>query len=139
MDSQLNYVRLLMVASGPAIRWSRMGGMVPTRPAGRKVQSSAKASIRGEIERQPRKLGHRQDDVMALGRKNFLFAGADCGGERASAIYSLIGTAKLNEIDPESHLRHVLARIAEHPNNRIEEMMPWRVPHASARGRSTFA
>jgi len=62
---------------------------------------------------------------MVLGRKNYLFAGADCGGERAAAIYSLIGTAKLNDIDPESYLRYVLTHIAEHPINRIDELLPW--------------
>ena len=64
---------------------------------------------------------------VALGRKNYLFAGADSGGERAAAIYSLLGTAKLNGIDPEAYLRHVLAHIAEHPINRIEELLPWNV------------
>jgi transposase len=63
--------------------------------------------------------------AVALGRKNYLFAGADCGGERAAAIYSLIGTAKLNEIEPEAYLRHVLECIAEHPINRIDELLPW--------------
>ena len=62
---------------------------------------------------------------MALGRKNYLFAGSDRGGESAAAIYSLIGTAKLNGIDPESYLRNVLSRIAEHPINRIDELLPW--------------
>src|SRR5882762_11654831 len=63
--------------------------------------------------------------AVALGRKNFLFAGSDRGGESAAAIYSLIGTAKLNGIDPESYLRNVLSRIPDHPINRIEELLPW--------------
>jgi len=65
--------------------------------------------------------------VVALGRKNFLFLGADSGGERAAAIYSLIGTAKLNGLNPEAYLRYVLERIADHPINRIEELLPWNV------------
>jgi hypothetical protein len=70
--------------------------------------------------------------AVALGRKNYLFAGADCGGERAAAIYSLIGTAKLNEIDPEGYLRHVLTHIAEHPINRIDELLPWKIHTADS-------
>ena len=65
--------------------------------------------------------------AVALGRKNYLFAGADCGGERAAAIYSLIGTAKLNNIEPEGYLRYVLEHIADHRINRIEELLPWNV------------
>jgi transposase len=65
--------------------------------------------------------------AVALGRKNFLFCGSDAGGERAAAIYSLIGTAKLNGLDPQAYLRHVIERIAEHPINRVEELLPWRV------------
>jgi len=65
--------------------------------------------------------------AVALGRKNWLFAGSDDGGERAAAIYSLLGTAKLNDLDPEAYLRYVLERIADHPINRIEELLPWNV------------
>ena len=65
--------------------------------------------------------------AVALGRKNYLFAGSDRGGESAAVLYSLIGTAKLNGVDPEAYLRNVLSRIAEHPINRIEELLPWNV------------
>jgi transposase len=65
--------------------------------------------------------------AVALGRKNYLFAGSNTGGERAAAIYSLIGSAKLNGMDPEAYLSDVLARIADHPINRIEELLPWNV------------
>lgn len=57
--------------------------------------------------------------AAALGRKNYLFPGSGVGGERAAMIYSLIGTAKLNGLDPEAYLRHVLEHIAEHPINRM--------------------
>jgi transposase len=60
----------------------------------------------------------------------YLFAGSDAGGERAAAIYSLLGTAKLNGLDPELYLRHVLERIADHPVNRVQELLPWTVAAA---------
>jgi len=60
-------------------------------------------------------------------RKNYLFMGSDAGGERAAAIYSLVETAKLNGLDPEAYLREVLGRIAEHPINRIDELLPWNI------------
>ncbi len=65
--------------------------------------------------------------AVALGRKNYLFAGADSGGERAAAMYTLIGTAKLNDLSPEAYLRHVLGRIANHPINRIDDLLLWAV------------
>jgi transposase len=63
--------------------------------------------------------------AVAIGRKNCLFMGADSGGQRAASLYSLIGTAKLNGLDPSAYLRIVLATIPEHPINRIEELLPW--------------
>lgn len=65
--------------------------------------------------------------AVALGRKNYLFAGCDAGGERAANIYSLIGNAKLNGISPEAYLRHVLERIAGHPINKLDELLPWNI------------
>lgn len=65
--------------------------------------------------------------AVAVGRRNYLFAGSDAGGERAAVFYSLLGTAKLNGLDPEAYLRHVLTRIADHPITRIEELLPWNV------------
>ena len=62
---------------------------------------------------------------IALGRKSWLFAGSDRGGQRAAALYSLIVTAKLNDVDPQAWLADVLARIAEHPAHRIDELLPW--------------
>lgn len=69
----------------------------------------------------------REIRAVALGRKNFLFMGSDAGGERAAAVYSLLGTAKLNGLDPEAYLRHVLQRIGEHPVNRVAQLLPWNV------------
>jgi hypothetical protein len=65
--------------------------------------------------------------ALVLGRRNYLFAGSDAGGETASRLYSLIGTCRLNAIDPHLYLRHVVECIANHPINRIEELLPWRV------------
>jgi len=53
--------------------------------------------------------------------------GSDAGGQRAASIYSLVETAKLNRLDPQAYLREVLMRIAEHPINRIDELLPWNI------------
>ena len=63
---------------------------------------------------------------IALGRKSWLFAGSDRGGERAAVMYTLIGTAKLNDVAPRAWLADVLARIAEQPQTRVHELLPWR-------------
>src|SRR5262249_50271184 len=62
---------------------------------------------------------------VALGRRSWLFAGSDRGGERAAAMYTLIATAKLNDIAPQAWLADVLARIADHPASRLTELLPW--------------
>ncbi len=65
---------------------------------------------------------------VALGRKNFLFAGSDSGGDRAAAIYTLVRTAKLNGLNPETYLRDVLLKIAEgHTINKIDALLPWNI------------
>ena len=61
----------------------------------------------------------------ALGRKNWLFCGSDTGGTRAAAFYTLIGTARMNGIEPEAYLTDVIARIGAHPINRLAELLPW--------------
>jgi transposase len=73
---------------------------------------------------------------IALGRRSWLFAGSDRGGQRAAAMCSLIVTAKLNDVDPQAWLADVLARIAAHPAHRIDDLLPWnwrpRAPHTQA-------
>lgn len=61
--------------------------------------------------------------TVALGRKNHFFCKSDAGSERATGIYSLIGTAKINGLDPEANLRHVLERIVEYPINQVKELL----------------
>jgi hypothetical protein len=73
---------------------------------------------------------------IALGRRAWLIAGSDRGGERAAAVYTLIATAKLNDINPQAWLADVLTRIADHPAARLSELLPWhwnkRHNHAAA-------
>ena len=64
---------------------------------------------------------------MGIGRRNYLFFGSDSGGERAAIIYSLIETCKLNNIDPQTYLQYVLERIADHPINKVDELLPWKI------------
>jgi transposase len=69
--------------------------------------------------------GGYNEHVVAIGRKNWTFAGSDEGGRRAAAIYSLIATAKLNDVDPQAWLADVLARLPDHSAKRIDELLPW--------------
>lgn len=98
----------------------------------REVRQARSRPLDGRIEID-NNAAERALRVVALGRKNYLFSGSDRGGERAATIYSLLGTPKLNDLDPERYLREVLSRIADHPVNRItasrnrgtEELLPW--------------
>jgi transposase len=74
--------------------------------------------------------------TVAVGRKNWLFAGSHEGGLRAAALYSMIETAKLNGIDPEAYLRDLLARIATHPARRLDELLPWNWPAKQQRAQA---
>ena len=62
---------------------------------------------------------------IALGRKSWLFCGSDRGGQRAAVVYSLIVTARMNDVDPQAWLADVLSRIADHPAHRLDELLPW--------------
>ena len=64
--------------------------------------------------------------MIAIGRKNWLFAGSDAGGCRAAAMYSLIESAKLNGLNPQLYLADLLARIADHPARHIDDLLPWK-------------
>jgi len=70
---------------------------------------------------------------VTIGRKNYLHVGSDVGGQTAAVMYTLLGTARLNGINPQRYLRHVLERIADHPSNRIDELLPWAVAAQWAR------
>jgi len=76
---------------------------------------------------------------IALGRRSWLFAGSDRGGQRAAKMYSLIVTARMNDVDPQAWLADVLARIAEHPIHRLNELLPWNWKSARLRAESVVA
>jgi transposase len=62
---------------------------------------------------------------IAIGRKNWTFAGSDAGGDRAAAIYTLIETCKMNDVDPQAWLADVLARLPDHPASQVADLLPW--------------
>ena len=64
---------------------------------------------------------------LTLGRKNWLFAGSDTGGERAALMYTILQTAKMNGLNPEAYLCDIISRIADHPINKIDQLLPWNV------------
>lgn len=68
---------------------------------------------------------------VAVGRKNWLFAGSDSGGEHAAVLYSLIGTCRLNNVEPEKWLRYVIEHIQDWPANRVRDLLPWKVELSS--------
>ena len=76
---------------------------------------------------------------VALGRKNYLFMGSDSGGQRAARMCTLIGTAKLCGLNPQAYLQYVLEHIADHPINRIDELLPWNVASKLAPATSAVA
>ena len=75
----------------------------------------------------------REIRAVAVGRHNWTFAGSDEGGRRAAAIYTLIETCKLNGVDPQAWLAHVLAQLPDHPASRIAELLPWNWKHTASR------
>ena len=118
--------------------WTRCsGGCWKPGPRYRPSRNSPVRSLRAQAlggvdpvlrRRRGRDRGQRRGTRPAravLSRKNFLFAGADSGGERAAVLYTLLETAKLNGLDPEAYLRFVLERIAAQPSNRLAELLPW--------------
>ena len=62
---------------------------------------------------------------VAIGRRNWTFAGSDAGGHRAAAVYTLIETCKMNDVDPQAWLADVLARLPDHPANKVADLLPW--------------
>jgi hypothetical protein len=96
------------------------------KPYGRNTDAS------GNVPRLQRRHGQNERGI-GIGRKNWLFAGSDKGGERIANILSIIETAKLHGHNPEAYLTDVLARIQDHPKGRLENLLPWNWTPANAR------
>jgi hypothetical protein len=96
-----------------AIKASREGGVADTIP----FNNAAERAI----------------GPLALGRKNYLFAGSDEGGRRAAILYTLVETARLNGVDPEAWLADTISRIADRPISKIDELLPWKWSRAASR------
>jgi hypothetical protein len=98
------------------------------------TNNSVLSKVEGAAERRVR--------TVAVGRRNWTFCGSDCGGYRAAAMYTLIQTCRLNDVDPHAWLRDVIARISDHPKTRLHELLPWNgkldssVPKPSRKQRS---
>jgi hypothetical protein len=88
------------------------------------VRCAHAADANDSVQRHPARYG-QNGCAIALGRKNWLFAGSDAGGGRAALFYTLVRTAKLNRVEPEAYLRDAIARIGAHPVNRLHELLPW--------------
>jgi IS66 C-terminal element len=96
------------------------------------AHSAQRADASDSGSRHPARYG-QNDCAIALGRKNWLFAGSDSGGERAALFYTLIRTATLNGVEPEAYLRDVIARIGSHPVNRLNQLLPWNIATPATR------
>src|SRR4030081_3053244 len=105
--------------------------LIPSPWKGSAVQKTASNGVRAKFARRLTRIclsnnaAERGVRGIALGRKSWLFCGSDRGGQRAAVMYSLIVTAKMNDVDPQAWLADVLARIAEHPAHRLDELLPW--------------
>jgi transposase len=111
LETWLREQRAKNSETGKAINYSLKRWVALTRflDDGRRCMSNNAAELR----------------AIAVGRRNWTFAGSDEGGQRAAALYTLIATAKLNDVDPQAWLADMLARLPDHPARRIDELLPW--------------
>jgi transposase len=138
---QLPYIRRQIRQERSAPRLTELNAWLKTTQRSLSAKSPLALAIQYSLARWPQLMRYAQDGsieidnnaaerairALVLGRRNYLFAGSDAGGETAARLYSLIGTCRLNGIDPHGYLRHVLECIPGHRINRIEELLPWRV------------